>query len=173
MKGEVRQRREKYDRRGKSEECTRRTQCNGETICNRSGWSWWVGRRGLVWQWPNRRPRKEPRSLSSPAMRNEFRRPLSVSVAKHRGRRSTSRTKEPLQLSLRNLAVSVLWDSPPAIVCICATLLRRISNRPDAPLSCAIGPHSPQSSTEAHISARRFLSYSQPELPASARKKDG
>jgi hypothetical protein len=62
--------------------CTRRIQCNGETICNSSGWSWWVGRRGLVLQWPNRRPRKEPRSLSSLAMRTEFRRPLSVSVAK-------------------------------------------------------------------------------------------
>jgi len=62
---------------------------------------------------------------------------------------------------------------PPAIACICATLLPRISNRPDAPLSCAIGPHSPQSSTEAHKSARGVLSCSQPGSPASARKKDG
>src|SRR5260370_38032598 len=173
MKSQVRPRREKYDRRSKSEEWTRRIQCSGETIWNSSGWSWWVGRRGLVWQWPNRRPRKEPRSLSSPAMRNEFRRPLSVSVAKHRGRRSTSRTKEALQLSLRNLAVSIIWYSPPEIVCICANLLRPISNRPDAPLRCAIWPHSPESSTEDHLSARRVLSFSQPELPASARKKDG
>jgi len=69
------------------------------------------GSSGIGWQCPNRRPRKEPKSLSSPAMRNEFRKPLSVSLAKHRGRRSTSRTKEPLQPSLRSLAVSIIWYS--------------------------------------------------------------
>src|SRR6266852_593129 len=173
MKCQVRPRREKYDRRSKSEECTRRIQCNGETICNRSGWSWWVCRRGLVWQWPNRRPSGELRSLSSPAIRNEFRRRLNVSVAKHRGRQLTSRTKERLQRSLRSSALSIIWYSPPAIACICTASHLRISNRPDAPWSCAIGPHSPRSNTEAHIYARRGLSCSQPESPASARKKDG
>jgi NAD(P)-dependent dehydrogenase (short-subunit alcohol dehydrogenase family) len=33
------------------------------------------------------------------------------------GRRPTSRTKEPLQPSLPNLAVSMIWSSPPAIRC--------------------------------------------------------
>src|SRR4029077_16708201 len=144
-----------------------------EAVCRTNGGSWWVGRQGLVWQWLNKRPRKEPRSLLSPAMRNEFRKPLSVSVAKQRGRRSTSQTKEPWQPSLRSLAVSIIWYSPPATACICTTLLRPIFNRPDTPLNCVIGPHSPQSSTEAHISARRVLSSSQPESPGSARKKDG
>jgi len=46
-------------------------------------------------------------------------------------------------------------------------------NRPDAPLSCVIGQHSPRSNTEAPIFARKALSCSQQESLASARKRDG
>jgi NAD(P)-dependent dehydrogenase (short-subunit alcohol dehydrogenase family) len=60
-----------------------------------------------------------------------------------------------------------------ATACICTTLPLRISNRPDAPLSCVIGRHSPRSNTEAPIFARRALSCSQQESLASARKRDG
>jgi len=49
----------------------------------------------------------------------------------------------------------------------------RISHRPDTPLSCVIGPHSPRSNTEAPIFAKEALSCSQPESLASARKRDG
>ena len=60
-----------------------------------------------------------------------------------------------------------------ATACICTTLPLRISNRPDAPLSCVIGRYSPRSNTEAPIFARRALSCSQQESLASARKRDG
>src|SRR4029077_4008026 len=157
----------------KSEECTRRIQCNGETVCNTSGWLWWVGRRGLVWQSPSRRPPREPRSLSPPAVRNEFRKPLNASVEKRRGKRLKRRTNGLWNPSSQSLVRSITWFLLPAILSICASWLAQISNRPGAPLSCAIGRRSPRSNTEAHIFERRALSCSQPESPASARKRDG
>ena len=59
-----------------------------------------------------------------------------------------------------------------ATACICTTLPLRISNRPDAPLSCVIGQHSPRSNTQAPIFARKALSCSQQESLASAPKRD-
>src|SRR2546430_2257385 len=75
--------------------------------------------------------------------------------------------------SFPSLALSIIWYSPRATACICTTLPLRISNRPDAPLSCVIGQHSPRSNTEAPIFARKALSCSQQESLASARKRDG
>src|SRR5438552_17654836 len=142
----------------------RRIQCNGETVCKTSGWLCWAVRRGLVWQWPSRQRRRERASLSPPVVRNEFRKPLNQSAEKRRAKRLTSRTNEPLQRSFPSLALSIIWYSPRATTCICTTLPLRISNRPDAPLSCVIGQHSLRSNTEAPIFARKALSYSQPDF---------
>src|SRR5207247_4849689 len=130
-------------------------------------------RRELVWRSPSRRHRRERALLSLPVVRNEFRKPLNQSAEKRTAKRLTSRTNEPLQPSFPSLALSIIWYSPRAITCICTTLPLRISNRPDAPLSCVIGQHSPRSNTEAPIFARKALSYSQQESLASARKRDG
>src|SRR5882724_11056346 len=122
---------------------------------------------------PSRRHRRERVLLSLPVVRKEFRRQLNRLVEKRRGRQSMSRTNVPLQPSFPSLALSIIWYSPRATACICTTLPLRISNRPDAPLSCVIGQHSPRSNTEAPIFARKALSCSQQESLASARKRDG
>src|SRR5260370_31329929 len=83
-----------------------------------------------------------------------------------------SRTNEPLQPSLPSSVLSIIWYSLRATACTCTTLPLRISNRPDAPLSCVIGQHSPRSNTEAPIFAREALSCSQQRSVASARKRD-
>src|SRR6266478_6046526 len=142
-------------------------------VCKICGWLCSAVRRELVWRSPSRRPRRERVLLSLPAVRKEFRRQLNPLVKKRRGRQLTSRTNEPLQPSFPSLALSIIWSSPRAIACICTTLPLLISNRPDAPLSCVIGQHSPRSNTEAPIFARKALSCSQPESLASARKRDG
>src|ERR1700751_4521887 len=86
----------------------RRIQCNGETVCKRSGWLCWAVRRGLVWQWPSRQRRREGASLSRPVVRNEFRKPLNQSAERRRARRLTSRTNEPLQRSFPSLVLSII-----------------------------------------------------------------
>src|SRR5260370_41755855 len=144
-----------------------------ETICKISEWLCWAVRRELVWRSPSRRHRRERALLSLPVARNEFRRQLNPLVEKLRGRQLMSRTNEPLQLSFPSLALSIIWYSPRATASICTTLPPRISNRPDTPLSCVIGEHSPPSNTEAPIFARKALSCSQQESLASARKRDG
>src|SRR5882672_2391316 len=137
-------------------------QCS-ETVCKTSGWLCWAVRRELVWRSPSRRHRRERALLSFPVARKEFRRLLNPSAEKRRGRQLMSLTSEPLQPSFPSLALSIIWSSPRATACICTTLPLRISNRPDAPLSCVIGRHSPQSNTEAHIFARKDLSCSRQE----------
>src|ERR1700687_3580753 len=144
-----------------------------ETVCKISGWLWSAVRRELVWRSPSRRHRRERALLSLLAIRNEFRKLLNPSTEKRRGSRLTSRTNEPLQPSFPSSVLSIIWYSPRATACICTTLPLRISNRPEAPLSCVIGQHSLRSNTEARIFARKVLSYSQQESLASARKRDG
>src|SRR5882724_4125222 len=151
----------------------RRIQCNGETVCNTSGWLCSAVRRELVWQWPSRQRRRERALLSLPVVRKEFRKPLNQSAGKRRAKRLTSRTNEPLQPSFPSWALSIIWYSPRATACICTTLPLRISNRPDTLLSCVIGQHSLRSNTEAPRFARKVLSCSQQESLASARKRDG